>query len=99
MSSVHVVSGELDIMYNELEHVTLDTKEIIERYKDILSRLDSGWVGKEQENFKSCVTYHLENMEQLIEKCDEYCIELSNVIRCYRETEELLTSVAATRFL
>jgi uncharacterized protein YukE len=99
MSSFHVVTRELDTMYNELKHVTLDTKEIIERYKDILSRLNSGWVGEEQENFKNSVIYHLENMEQLTEMCDEYCIELSNAIRCYKESEELLTAVVATRYL
>lgn len=98
MAVIRVDASAMDAICNELKQVTLDTKEIIERYNKVLNKLDSVWTEEEQENFKCAVAERLRYMEQLTEICDNYSLELSNVIGSYKEAESSLVNDIARLF-
>jgi len=92
MTILKVTPNAMMEIYNELKQVSLNTKIIIEKYNEILSKLNSGWEGEEQINFECNVTNYLQYMKQLTEICDEYSEELSNIVRCYQTTESSLVN-------
>lgn len=97
MGVVKVIPEEIAEICRELDQVSLDTKKIIQKYNEILNKLNAGWEGEEQVNFKCAVANRLQYMEQLTKICDKYSMDLSNVLICYKETESSLVS-DITRF-
>lgn len=80
---------------NELKKISLKTKDLIKEYNCMLNKLDSEWSGKEQTDFKTHVISYLQDMEQLTKVCDDYCIHLSEIAKCYCEAEKRLASDTA----